>query len=175
MRSPEKAARPVLSVVTLRLPASVPLPVATAAVTSTPACGTELPEASRNCTTGCTAKACPEIAEDEGWVSSASWDAVPAPRRMTSDVTLGSDGAENRSVYSPGGPVIARSGNAAAPAVVTLASVPVSTPVPDASSTVMVRSVVRGLPRPSNCWTTGPTASGTPLSALGDGCRVSPR
>src|ERR1700674_3282265 len=67
-----KLAKPLALVVEVRFPVSVPPPVAIAAVTTTPAVVTTVPEASRSWTTGCTAKNAPLTAEADGWVMMTS-------------------------------------------------------------------------------------------------------
>src|SRR2546429_10008727 len=77
-----KLATPLPFVVAVSVPPSVPPPVAIAAVTVTWAWLTGLPLASRNCTTGCWAKAAPLWALLDGWVVILSCVAGPAERRV---------------------------------------------------------------------------------------------
>src|SRR5947207_8677384 len=72
-----KVATPLLFVAAVRVPPSVPPPVAIAAVTATPVWLTALPLASRRCTTGCWTKASPLCAVADGGVLIVTWVAVP--------------------------------------------------------------------------------------------------
>jgi hypothetical protein len=67
-----KLAAPLPLVVEMRVPPSVPPPLAMAAVTTAPAWATVLPVASRNCTTGCCVRTAPLTAVAAGWVVTVS-------------------------------------------------------------------------------------------------------
>ena len=73
--------------VTALLFRTVPVPVVIDAEMTTPAPATGLPEASRNCTTGCVANATPFVADDDGAVVNVICVARPALSAMLPDVT----------------------------------------------------------------------------------------
>src|SRR2546427_10770612 len=73
-----KLATPLPSGVAVSVPPSVPRRVAIAAVTTTPAWLTALPDPSRSCTAGCWANATPLCAVADGWVVTLSCVAAPA-------------------------------------------------------------------------------------------------
>ncbi len=74
-----KVAAPLPVVVAAAFVTVAPVgPVATTAVTVTPAWLTALPLASRSCRTGCWSKAAPLCAVADGCVLIVSWVAVPA-------------------------------------------------------------------------------------------------
>src|SRR3989441_1040702 len=106
---------PPAVVTAVRVPSSVPPPVAIAAVTVTRDWFRGLPVPSRSCTTGCCANATPLWAEAEGCVVSVSSVAAPAPTVIVPDVAPVSPVALKLSVRSPAVPVIARFVKGAAP------------------------------------------------------------
>src|SRR5690242_2679804 len=77
------AAAPVALVVAVRVPPSAGLPVARAAVTTTPLWLTGLPAASCSCTTGCCGKTTSFVTPAEGSVLSPSCTAAPADSVIT--------------------------------------------------------------------------------------------
>ena len=72
-----KVATPV-TVLAVSVPPSVPIPVASAVVTTVPVVGTVLPKTSARRTAGCTANGTPLCAAPEGCVWIWSWVAMPA-------------------------------------------------------------------------------------------------
>jgi len=94
-------ATPVPIVVAVRVPPSVPAPVAIAAVTVTPAWFTGLFAPSRSCTTGCWANATPLCAVVDGCVVTVSCVAAPAPTVIVPELAGVRPVALKLSVRSP--------------------------------------------------------------------------
>src|SRR5262245_40703024 len=118
-----KVATPLLFVVAVSVPPSVPPPAVMAAVTTTPRCETEFPEASRNRTAGCCARAEPLVELDDGVVLNASCVAAPAVTVTVDDVADAMDAALNTSVRAPAVPVMERFEKFATPAASVVADV----------------------------------------------------
>src|SRR5882724_704802 len=132
-------ATPLTFVAAVRVPPSVPPPVAIAAVSVTPLWLTGLPLASRTWITGCWANATPLWAVLDGSVVSVSWLAAPAVIVTVVEVAFVSPVAVKLKVRSPAGPVIARLVNVATPlAFVAAVSVPPNVPPPVAIAAVTV-------------------------------------
>src|SRR3989441_580909 len=99
-----KLATPLAVVVAVSVPPNVPPPVAIAAVTTTPAWLTALPDPSRNCTAGCWVKVTPFWAVADGWVVTVTCVAAPAVIVMGVDVApVGPVGEEVGERVDPGG------------------------------------------------------------------------
>src|SRR2546427_4041121 len=101
-----KLATPLPSGVAVSVPPSVPRRVAIAAVTTTPAWLTGLPDPSRSCTTGCWANATPLCAVADGWVVTLSCVAAPAVIVMAVELTAVRPVAEKLNVRSPAVPLM---------------------------------------------------------------------
>ena len=134
-----------------RLTAVALLPVAIAAVTTTPDWLTALLDASWSCRTGCGANAAPVWADVDGWVVTASFVAEPAVMLTLPEVTDVNDGAVNRNVLVPTVPVIERFVNVATPEASDVAVVvPPSVPPPlKIAAVTTTPETGTGLPEPS--------------------------
>src|SRR3989441_312196 len=166
-----KLATPVPVVVAVSVPPNVPLPVAIAAVTTTPAWLTGFPAPSRNRKSGWWGKRAALGARGDVTEVTVSWVAAPAVIVMAVDVTLVSPVAEKLSVRSPAVPLIARLVKDATPLPVVVAvSVPPNVPPPVAITAVTTTPAwLTGFPAPSPSCTTGCWAKATPLGADAEG------
>src|SRR5688500_874474 len=174
MDSPEKVATPAALVVAVVVPPNVPPPVRIATVTTTPDCATGLLDASRSCTTGCTAKGTPFCAVGDGWVVRESRLPPPAPTVMAVLVAGVRAPLLNVSVELPAGPLRVAALNVAAPDADVVA-----VPPPNVTPALGVTAALTWMPdwgalfpEISRSWTTGAVLSTWPLVALAGGCVV---
>src|SRR5205823_1863300 len=161
-------------VVAVRVPPSVPPPVAIAAVTVTPAWLPGLPPPFPYTTLFRSAKGTPLCAVADGCVVTVNWVAVPAVSVTVAELTLVSPVAEKLRVRSPAVPVIERLGKGVNPSPVLVAdSVPPMRPPPVGSAAVTYTLSYRtGLPLDSRSFPTRRSSDRTPLCAVADGCVV---
>src|SRR5690606_3432123 len=125
-------------------------------VTLTPAWGTAFPLPSRSSMTGWTANSDPLWAVLEGWVTTASAVADPAPIVMAEDVAPVSPVAAKPRVRLPAAPVMARSVKLARPALLVVSGVvPPRVPPPLAIEAEMLKLPLTSVPAASRTWTAG--------------------
>ncbi len=149
----------------------VALPLTSWAVMVTPDCPALLPDASRNCTEGCTASSVPACAADDGSVVSASAVGTPAVSVMGLASTGARVGAEKRIVKVPTVPVSVRPVNVAIPEASVLAVAPLRlAPVPETSEAVTTTPArATGLFCASRSRTAGCTGIATPFCTDAEG------